>query len=236
MAEEPPAPFSQLRPQPEAGQLLKNQARWRAVADGYRHLRNAMIVYLVGVPLTAVLRVAWPSVSIFVALALAIGVLLQFLSGAVALGKKPSGKSGKGLPLALVVFAFVPVVNVVVFPLLLTLYTQAVGIDIGKRAVVRSAWVLLGCSVLLVVPMVFAFNSVLGWAIDPAPTRPTSSNPDPASFELLFGVAAGAVLWLGAYIVSIMILSGVPRAIEKRLRESKTFEDPSADFEYVTDE
>lgn len=221
---------------PPTAQTIR-RAGWQTVAGGYRHLRNAMYGYLFGVPLTFALRVVLPpSLAILVSLFVAFGVLLLFLNGALALAKKPSGKSGKVLGIALAVFAFIPVVNVVVFPLLLTLYTRAVGIDIGNRSVVCTAWVLLACAVILVVPVVYLVNMVVDLATSPVPVQPTKSNPDPVAFEVLFGVAVGAVLWLGAYIVSIMILSSVPRAIEKRLQKDTSPEELVPDPEVIADE
>lgn len=251
VVEEPPAPAAEPRRGPALPPLQKG-LRWREIADGYRDLRFAMLTLLLAVPLSQGVRFVerytsppqrygedppsvFTGIGFMVFAILAFVALVKYLCGAVALGKQrgDEGEQGNWLPLS--VTAFIPLVNVIFFPLLLFDYTRAVGIEIGKRSVVRSAWMLLGCSVVLAVPVLFAVLAVTTWAMYPARTQPVREPPDVVPFELLFGVGAGGIIWLGAYIVTIMILSGVPRAIEKRLREYATANDLVPDLEVDTE-
>ncbi len=252
VVEEPPSPAANSPQLPAALPPLQNGLRWREIADGYRDLRFAMLTLLLAVPLSLGVRLVeaymspprrgygedpleFMTIGALVFFVLVFVALVRFLYGAVALGKQRGDESEGGSWLLLSVSAFIPVVNVTFFPLLLFDYTRAVGIEIGKRSVVRSAWVMLACSVVLAVPILFAVLAVLKWALYPAPTQPVREPPDLVPFEVLFGVGAGGILWLGAYVVTIMILSGVPRAIEKRLREYATPDDLVPDLEVVTD-
>lgn len=228
---------------------------WAAVAAGYRYLRNALLALLVCVPATVAIRLlellitdprqphgeqGLPDTSFapLVFLVLMAAAVIQFLYGAVALTKKPRGGGGNALPLVVCVSAFIPGVNLIAFPLLLCLYTRAVGIEGGNRSVVRSAWVLLGCAFVLVPPMVFACKIVLDWVADRAvgaPVPSASTNSEPVAIELLFGAAAWGVLCLGASVVSTMTLGGVARAIERTLRAAPPSDDPDAHFARLKD-
>lgn len=193
VVEEPPAPAAEPRRGPALPSLQKG-LRWREIADGYRDLRFAMLTLLLAVPLSQGVRVferstsppprygedpppEFTTIGFLVFALLAFIAIVKFLSGAVALGKQRGDESEQGSWLLLSVTAFIPVVNVIFFPLLLFDYTRAVGIEIGKRSVVRSAWMLLGCSVVLAVPVLFAVLAVTTWALYPAPLNPTASHP-----------------------------------------------------------
>jgi hypothetical protein len=252
---EPPNPF------PVAPGPVQHSAQWGEVASGYRRLRNAMAVTLIGVPAAVGFRFillheasrssrynADTSATDIgsCAFLLVVGIaLLMFFGGVIALKNKPKGKRGRDVALALCVFAFVPVVNLIAFPVLFVIYTALVGADTGMRTVRRSAWVLIGCAVVLTPSVAALVASVayvvidlvfvhMGWQFKPPPTRP-DPNPTLPSSGVLFGVTAGFVLWLGAYVVTMMTLSGVARAVEMHSQKSTTPDAPSADFEYVTD-
>jgi hypothetical protein len=220
------------------------------VANGYWELRDAMLIVLLGVPLAVVVRFVEvyvmapprgyaagpPTFSLFGSCVLVLAVGIAFAkstTAALALAKKPREDGKKGLQVGLCVFACIPGLNLIVFPPLLSLFTFAVAAELGKRSIVRSAWVLLGCSLVLVPPIVFAVRSVLDFALDGVGGPYRGSTPEPLAAEVLFGVAAGAVLWLGAYIVTSMTLAGVARAIERALRAGTPATDPAAHFDHL---
>lgn len=253
---ETPPPAETPAERPATRPSLRHTMRWRVIADGYRDLRFALLTLLISVPLSVGVRFVerftaaprrgygqdpseFMSIGSLVFSLLAFVAVVKFLSGAVALAKKPCDVSEKWLPWMLCISAFIPVVNLVAFPLLLTLYTHGVGVDLGKRSVTRSAGILFGCSLVLVPPVLFAvkvlFDLVVDRSLDGPPLGPTNPNPEPVAAEVLFGVGAGAILWLGAYVVTVMLLSGVARAIENRLREGTAPNDPESHFAQLKD-
>ncbi len=225
---------------------------WQAVGRGYRYLCNALLVLFLGALLAAgvgVVESAYKfhplpvrmSLCVLV-LALTVAVVMRLI-GAVAVASRPRRGRVKGLASAVRGFAFVPVVNVLVFPLLLAVYTQAVGRETGKRSVRRAGWILLGCAVVLVPPLAWVLTSLGFWGVgllivflDPPTSRPRAPAPpappggdDAAAYPLLFALAAGCVIWLGAYIVSMITLWGVAQALEQAPPADPTDSDSDTD-------